>query len=87
MSIRSRLERLEREAPKSEPLPEYDEQRYIEALAILEAAIIHEGPDGWRATKQKADLGPERYAELFGHLQPTENGEVCTKWAQLVVSP
>ena len=71
MSLSGRIERLERNLPESEVLPEYTEEEAQEALELLRATVTHRGHDSYEANELRSELGEESYEKLFGDVVVT----------------
>ena len=71
MSLSGRIERLERNLPESEVLPEYTEEEAQEALELLRATVTHRGHDSYEANELRSELGEESYEKLFGDVKYT----------------
>ena len=71
MSIKGRLERLERAVPKDETVSEISEEQGQEALALLRATIAYRGQDSYEADELRAKLGGDDFERLFGDVQHT----------------
>ena len=76
MSIKGRLERLERAVPKDETVSEISEEQGQEALALLRATIAYRGQDSYEADELRAKLGGGRLREAFRRRSAYWRGSV-----------